>query len=175
MDTHKVRLNPIISEEVDEALVLEMSSCDDWTPTNIYAKLLRIVAIVSGRIFVGRELSRSEEYLDAAINYTMDVVAAQRAVNELTPWTRFYKAPYLPQVQKLDQRIREADNFLRPIAKARRDAANDPSAEKPDDMLQWLLDEQEKSGQHDDKQLAEFQLGISFAAIHTTTLTATNA
>lgn len=33
---------------------------------NIYGKLLRIVAKVSGRIFIGPELCRSEKYIDTA-------------------------------------------------------------------------------------------------------------
>ncbi|KAJ0368801.1 hypothetical protein COL26b_010686 [Colletotrichum chrysophilum] len=49
--------------------------------------------------------------------------------------------------------------------------------EKPDDMLQWLIDAQDKSknGSRNDAELAIWQLGASFTAIHTTTATATNA
>ncbi len=167
-----VRLNPSIAEEVEEALLLEMPPCEDWTPVNINEKLLRIVAMVSGRVFVGPELCRSEEYLDAAIHYTLDLMTAQRAVSSLAPWKRPFLGKRLPQVKKLDQRLAEATAFLRPVVEARQRL---PVEEQPDDMLQWLMSAQPKFGDHTAKKMAELQLGISFAAIHTTTLTSTNA
>ena len=166
-----VRLNPSIADEVQESLLLEMPPCKDWTPVNINQKLLRIVAMVSGRVFVGPELCRSEEYLDAAINYTIDLMAAQRAVNSLAPWKRPFLGNRLPQVKKLDQRLAEATAFLRPVVEARQKL---PVEERPDDMLQWLMTAQPKFGEHTAAKMAELQLNISFAAIHTTTLTSTN-
>lgn len=60
------RLNPTIAEEVDQSYREELPPCKDFTPVNIYGKLLRIVAKVSGRIFIGPELCRSEKYIDTA-------------------------------------------------------------------------------------------------------------
>ncbi len=149
-----------------------MPPCGDWTPVNINQKLLRIVAMVSGRVFIGPELCRSEEYLDAAINYTIELMTAQRAISYLAPWQRPFLANRLPHVKKLDQRLEEATAFLRPVVEARQKLAPE---EQPDDMLQWLMNAQPKFGQQTAKKMAELQLGISFAAIHTTTLTTTNA
>jgi cytochrome P450 len=133
------------------------------------------VARVSGRVFIGPELCHQEKYLDASINYTMDVMAAQKAVQQMRPWLRPFIASRLSQVRRLNQRIAEADEFLRPVVNLRKTLANNPGYEKPDDMLQWLMDGQAKFGQKNDEEFAKIQLGISFAAIHTTTLTATNA
>ena len=169
------RLNATIAKEVQEVLDLEMPSARDWTEINIHERLVRIVAIVSGRIFIGPELCRTEKYLDAAINYTIEVMAAVRAVQELRPWQRPFLARRLPQVKKLQQRIDEADEFLRPVVELRKKAALELSGQKPDDMLQWLIDGQDKFPDKNSQNLAKVQLGLSFAAIHTTTLTATNA
>ncbi|KAL2023330.1 hypothetical protein VTK56DRAFT_3068 [Thermocarpiscus australiensis] len=166
-----VRLNPSVAEEVQESFRRELPPCDDWTPININQKLLRIVALVSGRVFIGSELSRSEEYLDAAINYTVEVMQARQAIEKMRPWLRPLAAGRLPEVRKLNQRIKQADKFLRPIVAARRRMG--PS-EKPDDMLQWIIDSQGKFKNYSTEELARLQLGISFAAIHTTTLTTTN-
>lgn len=170
-----VRLNATIADEVVEAMNLELPQTSDWTEVNINNKLLRIVAMVSGRVFVGPELCREEAYLDAAINYTIDVMTAVTIVTFIPRLLRPIVCPFLPQIKKLNQRIQEADDFLRPIVAARVEAAKDPEYEKPDDMLQWIIDSQERFGDKDDKELAKMQLGISFAAIHTTTLTTTNA
>ncbi|KAH7015594.1 cytochrome P450 [Ilyonectria destructans] len=170
-----VRLNPTIAQEVREALSLEMPAGQDWTEINIHSILVRVVAMVSGRLFIGPELCRTEKYLDAAINYTMEVMEAQRAVQRLRPWQRPFFANSLPQIKKLEQRIKEADEFMMPVVKRREEAAKDPAFEKPTDMLQWIMDAREKFPDKNSRNMAKVQLGISFAAIHTTTLTATNA
>ncbi|KAK4184221.1 putative cytochrome P450 E-class, group IV [Podospora australis] len=165
-----VRLNPTIAEEVLESFRRELPECNDWTSVNINYKLLRIVALVSGRIFIGTELSRSDEYIDMAINYTVELMEARRAVDEIKPWLRPFLANRLPEVKKLDQRLKEADRLIKPVVAERRNRTEN----KPDDVMQWLLDGQAKYGAYTTETLARIQLGISFAAIHTTTLTSTN-
>ncbi|KAK2026053.1 cytochrome P450 [Colletotrichum zoysiae] len=169
-----VRLNPIISDEVTEATRIELPQSGEWTEVKIMGKLMRIIAMASGRVFVGPELCRNEEYLDAAINYTVDLMKAIRKVSTIPPWIRPFLAPRKPEVRRVHRRIVEAVEFLKPVVKSRREASEDPYYQKPDDMLQWMIDAQEKTGDKDDKKLAKYQLGISFAAIHTTSLTATN-
>ncbi|KAF4509818.1 hypothetical protein G6O67_001762 [Ophiocordyceps sinensis] len=164
------RLNATISREVGEALALEMPAAEDWTEVNINGILMRVVAMASGRVFIGPELCRNEEYLAAAINYSVDVMTAQRAVLQIRPWLRPLLARRLPEVKRVQRRLKEADAFLRPVVEQRKRAAEDASREKPDDMLQWFIDAKAGSSQ----LLAKIQLILSFAAIHTTTLTATN-
>lgn len=151
-----------------------MPACKDWTEVNINSKLLRIVAIVSGRVFVGPELCRNEEYIDAAINFTVDVIKARRAVQMVSPWLRPFKAPFLPEVKRVAEREKMAKDLLSPFITARRKAEREEAGyEKPDDMLQWMMDA-DKFGDKLDAEVARMQLILSFAAIHTTTMTATN-
>ncbi|KAF5984991.1 cycloheximide-inducible CIP70 (cytochrome P450 family) [Fusarium coicis] len=169
------RLSLTIATEVRDSMNLTMPPCDDWTEVNIHHALLRIVGMVSGRMFIGPELCRSEQYLDAAINYTIEVMGAQHAVQNMRPWLRPFRAQILPEVQKLYQRIVKAEAFLEPVVRRRTDAMNDSSYEKPDDFLQWLIDRKDKFPDKNSQNLAKVQLGLTFAAVHTTTLTATNA
>lgn len=156
-----------------EALRTELPIGADWTEININKKLLRIVAKVSGRIFIGPELCHAEEYIDASINYTVEVMNAVRDINSMK-WFRDLRAPYLPSVKRIDARVEQALKFLEPVVAERLEAErNDPEYKKPDDMLQWLMDGQK--GKADVEEIARLQLGLSFAAIHTTTLTTTNA
>lgn len=167
-------MNPTIAQEASEALEIELPSekFADWQEINIHDKLCRIVGMVSGRLFIGPEACRSEEYLEAAINYTMDVMSAQRAVSSMRPWSRPFFAHRLPEVQKLNKRIKEADAFLRPLVERRREMYNDKttSEDVPEDFLQWLLESGDSTS-----NFAKVQLGLTFAAIHTTVLTSTNA
>ncbi|KAF4868417.1 Cytochrome P450 monooxygenase ATR2 [Colletotrichum siamense] len=171
------RLNPIILDEVSNAIQTEFPQSADWLDVRINGKLARIVAKTSGRIFVGPDLCRDEVYLDAAVNYTLDMTAAIQAVGFISPWLRPFLASRAPQVKKLHHRFQQADDFLRPVVTARRQAALHGLNEKdkPDDMLQWLMDSQDKFGQQSDRAISKYQLSLTFAAIHTTTAALTNA
>ncbi|KAH7012740.1 cytochrome P450 [Microdochium trichocladiopsis] len=169
------RLNSLLAQEINEVLAIELPSSRDWAEVDVHEFLVRTVTMVSGRLFIGPELCRTPQYIDTAINYTMDVMAAQRAVQMLRPWQRPFAASRLAQVKKLAQREKKASEFLLPIIKARQEAAKSPDYDKPDDMLEWILDAQSKFTDECSQNIAKVQLGLSFAAIHTTTLTATNA
>lgn len=171
------RLNPTIAEEVDLAFREELPPCKDFTPVPLNQKLMRIVAKVSGRIFIGPELCRSEDYIDMAINYTLELMAAQQQISRMKPWQRNLYAKSLPEVKKLHERQRSSKDFLRPLIVARKKAMKeDPDFQRPDDIMQWILDGgQNKFGDQEVDELTEIQLGLTFAAIHTTTMTTTNA
>lgn len=172
-----VRLNPVISQEVAETIAVELPDCADWTPINLNKMLLRVVAQVSGRVFIGPELCRQEKYIQAAINYTVDVMGAVRAVQGIPRWQRRFRAGWLPEIRSVLKWQDEAIEFLGPvIAKRLEDARRlGDKYEKPDDALQWLMDKSMDMGKGCDvKVIAKAQLGLSFAAIHTTTQTASN-
>ncbi|KAE8310163.1 cytochrome P450 [Aspergillus transmontanensis] len=97
------RLNPIIYREVENALKDEIPQCEDWTLVFIYQKLVNTVAKVSGRIFVGVELSHNKDCLDTAINYTIELGNAVQAVKKMKPWLRPFLAWRLPEVQQLNK------------------------------------------------------------------------
>ena len=168
-------MNPVIFEEVQQAFKEEMPGCADWTALNIYFKLVNMVAKISGRLFVGPELCRNEDYLRLAIEYTMQLINAQLDIKKLRPIFRPWTAPRLESVRKLHQAEKDAHAFLAPIIKSRQDAKkNDPDWQAPDDMLSWTMKRQEATGDSSIERTARMQLGLIFAAIHTTTMTATN-
>lgn len=59
-----------------------------------------------------------------------------------------------------------------PVIKGRR-AMQERGEEMPDDMLQWMLDESVGEFAKEDEEVAFWQLTLSMAAIHTTTMTIT--
>lgn len=134
-DRPLARLNGIVYTAVEEALKEEMpADCEDWTPVKINPKLITMVAKITGLIFVGPELCHNENYIDSAINYPGNVVAAAQAVKLIRPFLRPWLAPRLPELRKLDQTERKAMQMLEPIVKARRDAqAKDPDLQQPND------------------------------------------
>lgn len=171
------RLNPVIAEEVDLAFQEELPPCKEFTKIPLNHHLLRIVTKVSGRIFVGSDLCRTEEYIDMGINYTLELMMATSSIKMMKPSERDAKAGSLPAVKQLQARQQKAYEFIRPLIAARKKAMReDPDFQRPDDIMQWILDGgQNKYGEQNDQELTEVQLGLTFAAIHTTTMSTTNA
>jgi hypothetical protein len=159
---------------VQRCFLRYLPPCEEWTPIRMHPKLLRIVAEVSGRVFVGSELCHDDQYLDAAINYTVDVTSARRAIDRMEPWKRPFLAWRLPEVQRLEARFIQATAFLRPVMEAR--MAMKPE-ERPDDMLSWLMNDRNDKKLQDRSaaKLAKKFLVLSFASTHTTTMASTNA
>lgn len=161
-------------EEIDSCVQKYMPQCDKWTEVTIFQILVDIVAQVSGRVFVGKRLCEDPEYLDNASNYTLDLMDSVFAIKRLRPWTRYFMAPRLSEVRRLLRREKKVAEFLRPLIQERREASKkDPSWEKPDDMMQWMLDrstDDNLSVEH----LAIAQLTLTFASVHTTSFMATN-
>lgn len=170
------RLNPIIAEEVAMAFQDELPPCKDFTRVPINRALWRIVAKVSGRFFAGAELARSKEYMDMSINYTLEIAGAVKGIAAIKPEEREAKAPSLPQLLQLQNRRKRTLEFIRPLIAARKKAmAEDIDYQAPDDMIQWILNSETKYGKLSVEELAEVQLFLIFAAIHTTTMTTINS
>lgn len=167
------RLNPTICAEVETALRDALPPCDDWTEVNINRTLVDVVAKVSGRVFVGAELCHDPNYLDTSANYTLEVAQAVTSLKKLRAWLKPIIGHYIPEIRAVREREKRAAEFLRPIIEERVESKkNDPNWQEPDDMLQWLINRSE--GKRTATQMAKMQLGLIFAAIHTTSLTATN-
>ncbi|KAI1498295.1 ent-kaurene oxidase [Biscogniauxia marginata] len=166
-----VRINPRLSAETVRTIADELPPCDDWTSVTVYPTILRIVATISGAIFIGPDLCRSEDYLKASMNYTLDFINAVSKLKQWSPWWRWLGRYFTPEVNNLFAERKKAHQFLEPIIKERR-ASMKTGKEQPDDTLQWMINKADEFGLNDEK-LAETQLNLSMAAIHTTTLTVT--
>ncbi|KAG8162698.1 hypothetical protein KVR01_007176 [Diaporthe batatas] len=168
------RLNPRLSAQVENTINSEIPPCKEWTPLTIFPILLRVVAIVSGDIFVGPDYCRHEVYLASAIDFTNDITAGAAQIKR---WPKFMRglvvklklAPAVNRGQGHRRRMRE---FLEPMVAKRRQLMREGHP-VPDDLLQWMV---EKTGEHgitDVGHLTDMQLLLTLAAIHTTTLSAT--
>jgi hypothetical protein len=174
-DHSPARISPAISAEVDVALKLHVPPCNEWTEVAIFNKLVDIIARVSGRVFVGEELCQDSEYLDCGSNYTINLMEAVHAIKPIRPWLRPFLVPRLPEIRKLRDMEKRAAKHLEPIVRERVEAAKrDPDWQKPDDMMQWMIDYSAKQGTLTVEYLAKKQLGLIFAAVHTTTTSVTN-
>ncbi|MCJ1241081.1 hypothetical protein MMC14_009085 [Varicellaria rhodocarpa] len=165
-----------VKEELDFALDKEMPNCnDEWVEVALGQIILRLVARVSARVFLGPKVCRDEKWLQTSIHYTEDVFMVILTLRFFPPYLRPFVAAVLPATWKVRAHLRTAKKIIVPIINAGRKAEKeDPRYEKPSTLLQWMMDaaNEDEGKPH---KLAHRQLLLSLAAIHTTTMAASHA
>lgn len=163
------RINDRLAQEAQRTVRDELGPCEDWTGVVTYEALLRMVAIISGNIFLGPELCRREEWLVSSITYTVDMFTAIGKLKKWKWWTRPIGQYFVSELNSVEEHRKKARAFLAPVIGDRRSRMQG-GQERPDDMLQWMM---EKTAEYNisDHELSIVMLNLSLAAIHTTTLT----
>ncbi|KAI1248628.1 hypothetical protein MGN70_009828 [Eutypa lata] len=172
--THNLpKVNQMLTTEVARTVPEELGPCTEWIEVTISQKLLRIVAIVSGQIFIGSELCRSPEYLHASIRFTLDLFAAAARLKRWPFFLRPIVRYFVSELGNVQEHRRAAHEFLVPVLRQRRERAKQ-GQEMPEDLLQCMINKADSFDVKTDQEIAEIQLNLSMAAIHTTTMTATH-
>ncbi|KAH6707961.1 cytochrome P450 [Leptodontidium sp. MPI-SDFR-AT-0119] len=175
----------ILQDEIRYAVEEGIGNCPDWTSVKIFEKLLRIVALASGRIFVGRPLSRDEEWIKLTVNYTVDCSNAVKDVGKIKPWLRPILVPLTPSIRTAMQYRQKVAQKLKPQLKEMIEASKNIQKEDDDDrhdfvpsdqhsMATWSIGHYPPGENPTAETVADTILAGSFAAIHTTTMTLTN-
>ncbi|KZL83760.1 cytochrome p450 monooxygenase [Colletotrichum incanum] len=168
-----------IQEEVKFAMKQMFGALEDWKSFNAYHVALRMVALMSGRVFVGLPLSRDEEWIQASITFATDVGKCRMAALEWNPWIRPVVLPFLPEVRHMRRALQKANDWMRPLVNEvlRNESALEEKPAKPGApgaFVSWMmkyLPTQDKTSEN----MGTNQMLLSFAAIHTTSTTTTFA
>jgi len=163
----------MLQDEMKFAAEQNIGPCVDWTPIHVYGRVLRIVALISGRVFVGAPLCRDEEWINISINYTVDSMKAAYMLWTYKPWQRPFVAPIIKEPRLIQKHYTDAKRLLSPIIQGRLHEMKNPDFERPDDMIQWAI-ENAKERADDILHQADTHLNVSLAAIHTTTMNASH-
>ncbi|KAI3558583.1 ent-kaurene oxidase [Colletotrichum abscissum] len=107
-----------------------------------------MVAIFSGRVFIGPELCYKEEYLEASTMFVVDLF------RQWPKFLRFIGRQYVPEIKKLAEHRRRAAQVLIPVIEARKRLYKEVT-EVPGDLLQWFIVKSSKFGMGKNEQLAE--------------------
>ncbi|KAI5867197.1 ent-kaurene oxidase [Durotheca rogersii] len=170
------RMVPQLKDELEHILATEFPDCQDWTPFKIQPFMVRTVARLSGRVFVGPALSRAEEWLDVSINFAVTAFIAVTKLQLFPPWMRPAARRLVPELGAIQRDLERARAMLAPVIERRlhlerqqQDFGDDDyDYEKPDDFVQWLLDALPADQKTDYRAQAKLQLLLSAASIHTT-------
>jgi hypothetical protein len=195
-----------LQDEVRFAFDREIgASCPEWTEIPVYAKLLQVVALLSGRTFVGLPLCRDKEWTDATINFTVDLGRAVGTISNYHRLIRPLVRPFLPEVHRLRAYREFAGRKLKPHAdailaargmgngatstpgqarKLEKVATDDGDQETASgksngsenfSMIHWILDRMRDISNADAVSLGKEQMLVAFAAVHTTSMAISQA
>ncbi|KAI4863164.1 ent-kaurene oxidase [Hypoxylon rubiginosum] len=162
------RMTPQLKEELEHILATEFPECEEWTPFKIQPFMIRTVARLSGRVFVGPALNRVEEWMDVSINFAITAFIAVIKLQFFPPWMRPVAQYLVSELGTIRKDLAKAEAMITPIIDERLRDSETPGYEKPDDYVQWLLDALPEDQKRDYFIQAKLQLLLSAASIHTT-------
>ncbi|EPE26982.1 Cytochrome P450 [Glarea lozoyensis ATCC 20868] len=172
---------PSINKEIEYAMECEFPKCQDWTPLAVHPKMLRIMSLVVSLMIVGPTLSRNEEWLMTMAKFVEGIFIAGWELKKYSQFVRpLISRGLVPGVRGVWKQQAVARRLLIPMIRSRRAAeahaqATGSKYQKPNDMVQWLMDNGAKaSPTRTDKNLAELCLVVVFAALHAATQTLVN-
>lgn len=137
--------------------------------------LVRLVARISAKLFVST-LCRNDEWLDVSVSYSENVFKTVIPMRLFPKWLHPVVGVIVPTWWQVKRDLKLAQRLIIPLVEQRRkaEAAGDPGYEKPDDLLQWMMDGANETESSPSK-LARRQLLLTLASIHTTTMAVTHA
>ncbi|KAK1658723.1 cytochrome P450 [Colletotrichum godetiae] len=168
-----------IQEEAQFGLNQLIGDSAEWKTFNSYHMVLRMIGLMSGRVFVGLPLSREEDWIRASITFATDVGKSRMAALQWNPWIRPFVLPFLPEVRHTRRALQKANEHMRPLVKEVLRNGNLPDEKPakpgaPGAFVSWMmkyLSAKEKTPE----TMGTNQMLLSFAAIHTTSGTTTLA
>lgn len=132
-----------------------------------------MVARLSSLVFLGDEICHDEKWLDVSVNYTIDSFVAARALRQWPAALRPLVHWFLPSLQRTRKHMQVAREIIdREIAK--RGLVQGKIPEKPKDRQADALDWSHEVAAGRLFDATRLQVGLSLAAIHTTSNLLTN-
>ncbi|KAI1080681.1 ent-kaurene oxidase [Whalleya microplaca] len=162
------RMIPALKKEFQHIIAEEFPECQEWTPFKIQPFMIRTIARLSGRVFVGPTLNRSEEWMDININFAITAFIAVLKLQFFPPWMRPVAQYLVSELATIEKDIAKAKAMVTPIIEERLRDSEVPGYEKPDDFCQWMLDALPEDQKRNYYIQGQIQLLLSAASIHTT-------
>ncbi|MCJ1245735.1 hypothetical protein MMC30_002939 [Trapelia coarctata] len=167
-----------MQDELNYAMEQDFPACDDeWVTIQPYHLILGLVARISGRVFVGLPLCRSERWLEISTQFTENVFVTVVFLRLLPTWLHPVASLFLPSRWRGSGYVKDAKRFLIPEIKHRQSIilAHEKDGSNPelpcDNLLSWMM-ECAQGDETDPAHLAHLEIVISLASIHTSQMNA---
>ncbi|RDW83776.1 cytochrome P450 [Aspergillus mulundensis] len=172
---HLGHLTREMNEEIADSLESVLGASGEWKTLPLRDSMRVVIARISNRLFVGKELCRNEDYIRHAVGLGMAVMP-QTLVQDLVP--QLLKGP-LSFGSKLFTRITLAglSGHLSPVVRQRiQDVKTAEKGQLPQEVLTWMaqraLQRGESPASLEQKLIARIAMA-NLASIETTTNTIT--
>ncbi|KAL8829596.1 MAG: hypothetical protein Q9191_001923 [Dirinaria sp. TL-2023a] len=148
-----------------QAAKVHLNRYMEWTEVCMASEMSMVVARASSRMFGGLSLSRNREWLQTTLNYASDGFVGAQKIKALPRIFRPCVAPFLPEVRRMPGHYKTARKIIVPILQKR-----EAESAKCCDFLEWMTADA-GGPQSDHNMIADLQLKMSLAALHTTAAT----
>ncbi|KAK1532801.1 cytochrome P450 [Colletotrichum costaricense] len=171
--THSLdKVTGALAEECAVALKDHFPDAKNWTEINLRDHVLKLVARLSSRVFLGEEITRNDDWIKVTTEYTTDAYVAAKILRLWPAKLRPLVHWILPCCIKLRRHVFKARSIIIAAIERRRlvkEAAIKSGKPIPvfNDVIEWL--EQDTKDTTSDYDPVVAQLILSQAAIHTTT------
>ncbi|KAK5110944.1 hypothetical protein LTR62_005482 [Meristemomyces frigidus] len=160
---------PAMQEEISGLLDGHIGQPEGWKEVPIHNVTIDIIAKIGNLALAGPDVAHNQAYIDAAIQYTLDLMISAEFLRPLPVWAKEFAAYLTPAYRSKKKCEGMIGGYI-----TKRLRETDAGAAKAQDMLQWLIDTAPPE-ERTMPQLNERLLALNVAAIHTTTMTLTNA
>ncbi|KAK4548532.1 hypothetical protein LTR36_009442 [Oleoguttula mirabilis] len=175
-------LVPDVQDEMQNAMDDVFGLETEWREVCVFEAMMKVIARVSNRMFVGLPLCRNEEYLANASAFAQDIITDIALFSFIPKALKPLLAPILTIPNR--KHYRGTAKHTLPLIHERLELmdrkARDPSLDwqEPNDYISWhinLARAENNVRELDPVLISRRLMPINFAAIHTTTFTITNA
>ncbi|KAK5454296.1 hypothetical protein LTS15_006296 [Exophiala xenobiotica] len=156
---------------------------ENWRELCVFDSAMQIVARTSNRALIGLPWCRNQTLLDHAKGFATAIAVSAALLKQMPALLRPILSPLVTLPNK--RHTRGFARILRPEIERRQrllDQTTDNEKmigeKEPNDFLQWCIRRARESGitvENDPDIIAERTLAVNFAAIHTSTMSITNA
>ncbi|KAI1169927.1 cytochrome P450 [Nemania sp. FL0916] len=166
---YQTKLTKPVSLEASFALHNLLGESSEWKEVNTHHISVRYVSSLSSRIFLGDELCRNKIWLETTSQYAVNSMVAVKKLRLFPVFSRKYVHWFLPECRLIRRLLNEARVIIQEVIDRRRAEKIAAAKEgrpipRPNDAIEWA----EEESQDDPYDPAVYQIGLSMAAIHTT-------
>ncbi|KAI3324032.1 cytochrome P450 [Xylariaceae sp. AK1471] len=178
------RVYSVVEDEAVKSMKSEIGQCDTWTELTLFPVVVKMIIMISQRVFVGEPLCHDEEWYCALTLWGFKIKAitimtqgAFESVPDLWPAHPIYR-PFIawkhPRLNAVRKARIDAKRIIKPVIQQRLEDSKKPGFEPPSDLIQLVMDTVKGGrGKDVDFQITA-QVGTSRAALFTTASTVTH-
>ncbi|THU87417.1 cytochrome P450 [Dendrothele bispora CBS 962.96] len=159
-----------VRDEIMVSFAEQIPVTEDWVSMPALNTIMNIVCRTTNRLFVGLPLCREPDWIDLNIQFTIKVFTSASIINLFPSVLKPIIGTLLSPRARATRRARRHIGHVIQQRMDQEDQYGKDWADKPNDLISWLLDENPGGEYRTVDDLLMRLLNINMAAIHTTSM-----